>query len=138
MKYLSLLILVFSFGLSIVECFGATQANIKSRENLAQIETKNGQLNNESKERDKKVMERFLVFYTIDFGFSLERENDLGNVIFAKISDENVLSEFKKFFSQENLRLNVGKTLYCDCIGSHYKEHGVDFYKIQEAHLFAK
>jgi hypothetical protein len=131
MKYLPFLIFLLSVALNANNCFGEPLQSIKSAKDIAKVEST-------TRPQSNDAVERFLVFYTIDYGFALERESDLDNVIFVRFENEDAQSKFQKFFSRENLKLNLGKKLYCDCVGSHYKEGGVDFYKVKEAHFFAK
>jgi hypothetical protein len=82
--------------------------------------------------------DRFMVFWTMDYGYRLNPDGDLDTVIVPEFESEDTLREFNAFFSNENLSLNVGKRIYCDCIGERFERDGAIFYKIREARLFAK
>lgn len=82
--------------------------------------------------------DRFMVFYTLDYGYRLNPENDLDTIITPEFDGPGVEQAFNQFFSVQNLGLNVGKKIYCDCVGERYVRGGEVFYKIREARLFAK
>ena len=82
--------------------------------------------------------DRFMVFWTIDYGYRLNPDNDLDTVIVPEFESEDILREFNTFFSNDNLSLIVGKRIYCECVGERFEKDGAIFYKIREAHLFAK
>lgn len=84
------------------------------------------------------VRDTFMVFWTIDYGYRLNPENDPNVVITPEFDNKDVVQKFDLFFSNENLSRNVGKRIYCDCVGERYQKDGRDYYKVREARLFAK
>lgn len=82
--------------------------------------------------------ERFMVFWTIDYGYRLNPDNDLDTIIIPEFESEDAAQKFDTFFSNENIDRRIGKRAYCDCVGERYERDGVNFYKIYEARLFAK
>ena len=106
--------------------------------NVNQKEIGYTSLNDGKTSQETTNTERFVISYTIDYGYRLHPEDDLDKEIIPKFEDENISYKFSNFFSPKNTQLILGKRPYCDCTGKHYKRDGQDFYKIRKAHLFAK
>ena len=106
---------------------------------VASQEAYNGGYDGEDKYRAiNMTSDRFMVFWTIDYGYRLNPDNDLGTIIIPEFESEDTLKVFNLFFSNENIGQRIGKRTYCDCVGERYERDGAIFYKIHEAHLFAK
>jgi hypothetical protein len=85
-----------------------------------------------------EIQKRFLVSYTIDFGYSLHQPDNLNEITFVSLKKEDVLEEFNQFFSNKNLERYVGKKVYCDCTGKYSTKNGVLIFRISKAYLFAE
>lgn len=88
--------------------------------------------------KSEMTRDSFVVFWTIDFGYRLTSSNDTDTVITPEFESGEVLGEFNKFFSNDNLARYVGKKIYCDCVGERFEKDGGVFYRIREAHLSAR
>jgi len=82
--------------------------------------------------------DEFMVSWTIDYGYRLNPDNDQDTVITPEFGNGDVLQEFDRFFSNDNLSERLGKRTYCECYGKRYERHGAIFYKIHQARLFAR
>jgi hypothetical protein len=86
----------------------------------------------------KPMSGTFMVSYEMHYGYSLIREGDLQASIIPILIDEEVIRKFDEFFSEENLSRNVGRRIYCKCVGESLERYGGVFYRIRDASLFAK
>ncbi|HEV2816913.1 MAG TPA: hypothetical protein VGW40_06810 [Allosphingosinicella sp.] len=84
----------------------------------------------------RQEAERFLVFYTREYGYSLSPEADLNVTIIPEFLDDSVLGQFERAFSVDNLRMNVGKRIFCDCVIERRSRDDVPSFLIREARLF--
>jgi hypothetical protein len=84
--------------------------------------------------------ERFMVGYTVDYGYSLFLRNKDGeeSIIVPEFTSEQVIKLFEAFFSTENNKSRIGRTSFCDCRGEYYESNDVKKFRIYEAHLFAE
>lgn len=86
----------------------------------------------------KMTTDIFMPFWTIDYGFRLNPENDRDTIITPEFANTEVSDTFELFFLDSNLALYEGKKIYCECVGEHYMESGQRFYKIYKARLYGK
>jgi hypothetical protein len=84
------------------------------------------------------ALDRFMVFWTIDYGYRLNPGNDMSTIIIPEFDSLDVMEKFNKFFANDNLSRHVGKRVHCDCLGERFERDGGVFYKIREAHLFGR
>jgi hypothetical protein len=88
--------------------------------------------------QERRRTERFLVDLDRHHGYFLFTEDDITNGIRVEFDSDDIFQQFQSFVSQSSLRSNVGKRLFCDCVGEYYERYGTLYFRVREAHLFAK
>ncbi|MGE0828012.1 MAG: hypothetical protein AB7O04_01510 [Hyphomonadaceae bacterium] len=91
-----------------------------------------------SESRSIPSAQLFVPFYSMDYGYTLSPANDMTQVIIAEFQDDRVLQEFNEFFSNDSMARNLGKRVYCECVGDLTAREGRRSFTVREARLFAE